>query len=576
MSTEVAKRLVLDIDFKDPKEHFLLADHSTKIPVYGRTTLRLDMGAYSQNIEFCVTEVSDDVILGMDWIRRFKKGELILDGSAGRVFVKKKEEILLPSFKETPELEVVSPHKFKRIMSKDTGDSEYFLFVRKVSSPKSSRVAGPTQQWGQGSEWILEEFADLFPEVLPPGLPPSRPTDLKIELDPNAPAVYRKQYRLSPPEAEELHRQAKVHKDGGRVQASYSQFNAPSLMERKIGTNKLRWCVDYRGLNLWTRSDPYPMPVPEHLIEKMAGSVVFSKIDFLHGYFQTRMHPDSVHLTAFSTDSEHLEFLVMPLGLKNAPAAFMRMMNWTFERLLHRCLVIFLDDLGVHSKSELQHQNDLREVFKIMREHRLYASKDKCLFYTEEIPFLGYIAGREGIRTDPSIIETVINFDVPKNQRSVRMFLGLVGFYRKFIAGFAGKSLALTELLKQDLAFVWTEQCQREFDELKRVITSSPILILPNFEKVFVVTTDAGSGTIAAVLQQDLGKGIQPIRFYSRKMNGAELNYATPEQELLAVVSAIKVFDYYLFGRKFILETDHKALITFSLSRSCRLGSAGG
>lgn len=562
MSVNVAKKLNLQIDWEKPTEHFILADQVTKIPVYGRHCLRLDMGGYCQSMDFSVAGIDDDVILGVDWIGQFKKGELTFDGPTGRVFVKKKEEILLPPYQDKPAIEMVSSKKFARILRKDTGESEYFLLMcRKVSAPKSTRVASEPPAWNSKANWIMEEYGDRFPDKLPPGLPPARPTDLKIELLPGAPEVYRRQYRLSPPEAAELQRQADVHKEGGRVQSSTSPFNAPSLMERKIGTNELRWCVDYRGLNLWTKADPYPMPIAEQLIEKMHGAVVISKIDFLHGYFQSRMHPDSVHLTAFSTEEEHLEFLVMPLGLKNAPASFMRLMHHIFKPLLGVCVVIFLDDIAVFSKSEEEHRIHLTQVFNLMREHQIYASKKKCFFYLDEIPFLGYIVGKNGVRTDPSIIATVKEFEVPRNQRTVRMFLGLVGFYRKFIPGFAGKAQALHELLKSDKVFIWTPECQSDFERLKAAVTASPVLILPDFTKEFIVTTDAGNGTIAGVLQQDHGRGIQPIRYYSRKMNSAEVNYGTSEQELLAVIATIRAFDHYLFGRRFILETDHKALV---------------
>jgi len=365
VNIEVAKRLGARFDWNKPERKFKLANGESEIPVFGTFKVRLDMGAYSKTIPLSVTEISDDILLGVDWIGGFKKGELLLDGVTGEVFINKKMEVKLPPWTGSDGVDIVSPGQFRRIVKKDPGGSEYFLVMnRKVSAPKSTRAATELPKWGPQSKWILEEYGDLFPESLPPGLPPQRPTDLRIELLPEAPIVYRKQYRLSPPEAEDLKRQTTFHKDGERIQDSLSPYNAPSLMERKIGSTKLRWCVDYRGINLWTKKDPYPLPIAEQLIEKMQGAKVFSKIDFLHGYFQTRLHPDSVPLTAFSTDSEHFEFLVMPLGLKNAPASFMRMMNHVFKPLLGKCLVIFLDDLGVYSPDNETHERDLRAVLK--------------------------------------------------------------------------------------------------------------------------------------------------------------------------------------------------------------------
>jgi len=176
-----------------------------------------------------------------------------------------------------------------------------------MSEPKSTRPSTEPQEWNERNQWILDEYSDLFPASLPPGLPPQRETDIKIELVPGAPVVYQRQYQMSPPESAELTRQVEVHKHGERVQSSMSPYNAPSIMERKIGTNELRWCVDFRGINRYTIPDPYPMPIAEQLIERMSGAMYISKIDFLNGYFQTRVHPDSVKYTAFSTEFEHLE-----------------------------------------------------------------------------------------------------------------------------------------------------------------------------------------------------------------------------------------------------------------------------
>ena len=442
-------------------------------------------------------------------------------------------------------------------------NSEFFMVesFRKISQPKSTRVAPAKPEWNPDGQWILDEFADVFRTELPKGIPPARPTDMKIELVPEAVVSHKRQYRLGPVEAAELDRQAEHHLEGERCRNSYSEWNSPSIMERKVGTNELRWCVDYRGLNAVTKPDPYPMPIAEHLIEnypeqksslRLTFCMDISSVDWTKPVGSTLLSQQKPDIWSSP---------IVPLGLKNAPATFMRTMHYVFAPLINKCVIIFLDDIAVFSKNREEHDTHLRMVFELMRKHRFYGSLKKCFFYMDEIPYLGYIVGKDGLRTDPSIISTIKEFVPPTNVRGVRTFLGLTGFYRKFVSGYATKAVPLTELLKEDSPFTWTKECQQAFEELRNALIAEPILALPDFSRSFVLTTDAGNRTVAAVLQQDFGKGLQPVRYWSRRMTKPEENYSTTEQEMLALVEGIKTFDYYLYGQHFYVETDHRALV---------------
>lgn len=577
IDSKIAEKLNLKIKNCDMKIG-LASSEAPKCKAIGMTRQRIDMGAYSKTMDFIVMNCSNDVVLGYDWFRKQEEGnaKVHLSYQTGDATIEIKPGVFvpLPRWHEPTEIKYVSPSQMRRSMRKNRNTSKFFRIIahytdletevaeaRKVSEVKTTRPSLPKPERDPRANWIFEEFADLFPEELPPGLPPKRPTDLKIELYPDAPICYTRQYPLNPLQSADLTRQVRKHVEGGRVRDSFSPYNSASIMEYKPGSNEFRWCVDFRKLNMWTKPDPYPIPNADRLLDKLSGAKVFSKIDFLHGYFQCRISEESVPYTAFSTEEGHYEFLVMPLGLKNAPAAFMRTMHFVFKDLVLVCVVIFFDDIAVYSRNDDEHTEHLRKVLTTMRENRLYASAKKCMFYLPEIPFIGFIAGGEGLKTDPSIISTVKNFVPPRSVREVQIFLGLTGFYRRFIANYALIALPLTDLLKAGTPFKWTPECQAAFETLRDRLCSAPVLILPDFNLMFVVTTDAGNGTIAGVLQQDQGKGLQPVRYWSRKMNQAERNYSTTEQELLAVVEAIKTWSHYLVGRQFILETDHKALL---------------
>jgi len=246
----------------------------------------------------------------------------------------------------------------------------------------------------------------------------------------------------------------------------------------------------------------------------------------------------------------------MPFGLKGAPATFQNYMDVVFQPYLGKFVVVYIDDVAVFSKTREEHLQHLRIVFETMRKHKVFAKRRKCFFMQKKIPYLGHYISKEGIETDPKKIEAVKNWPIPTSVKQVRHFMGLAGYYRKFIRGFADLARPLTELTKETVPYEWTPHCQQAFDKLKEALMSAPILQTPNYDKDFVVTTDASNFAIGGVLAQD---GL-PVAFYSQKLHGAELNWTVHEKELYAVKMALEKWEHYLGQKKFKVLTDNRAI----------------
>jgi hypothetical protein len=405
-------------------------------------------------------------------------------------------------------------------------------------------------------------YRDVFPSDLPLGLPPTREVDHKIELLPGAVPTSRPTYRLSATELAELKKQLEELTKAGFIQPSKSPFGAPILfVKKKDGT--MRMCVDYRALNNITIKNSYPLPRVDELFDRLQGAKYFSKIDLRSGYHQIRIDPGDVPKTAFRTRYGHFEFLVLPFGLTNAPATFMHLMHQAFRKYLDDFVLVFLDDILIFSKTLEEHEHHVQQVLDVLREQKLYAKESKCEFFKTEVEFLGHIVGRDGIRMMEDKVEAVAAWPEPKNVRDVRAFLGTTGYYRKFIKNFSQIASPLSELTKESVKFFWGPDQQKAFKQLKRAMQEGPVLALPDSNLPFIVHTDASGFATGAVLQQDQGKGLQPIAFMSKKMLDAETRYPVHEQELLAIINSLSNWRHYLSGRKFTVKTDHKSLQYF-------------
>ncbi|WVZ97659.1 hypothetical protein U9M48_043174 [Paspalum notatum var. saurae] len=399
------------------------------------------------------------------------------------------------------------------------------------------------------------EYPDVFPEELL-GLPPDREIEFRIDLVPGTAPVSKRPYIMAPDELKELKTQLQEQLDKGFIRPSSSPWGCPALFVEKKDQGGKRLCVDYQPLNAVTVKNKYPLPRIDILFDQLGGATVFSKIDLRSGYHQIKVQKEDIPKTAFSTRYGLYEYLVMSFGLTNAPAFFMYLMNSVFMNELDKFVVVFIDDILVYSKNEKEHEEHLRIVLSRLREHKLYAKFSKCAFWLKEVAFLGHILSAKGVAIDPSKVEDVLNWKQPQTMTKIRSFLGLAGYYRRFIKDFSRISKPMTALTQKNAKFAWSPKCEEAFGTLKKLLTSAPVLAQPNITKPFDVYCDASGSGLGCVLMQE-GR---VIAYASSQLWKHEVNYPTHDLELLAVVYALKKWRHYLLGNTCHIYTDHKSL----------------
>ncbi|GJZ49029.1 putative reverse transcriptase domain-containing protein [Tanacetum coccineum] len=350
---------------------------------------------------------------------------------------------------------------------------------------------------------IVRDFPEVFPEDLP-GLPPARPVEFQIDLIPGAAPVARAPYRLAPSEMKELSEQLQELSDKGFIRPSSSPWGAPVLFVKKKD-GSFRMCIDYRELNKLTVKNRYPLPRIDDLFDQLQGSSIYSKIDLRSGYHQLRVREQDIPKTAFRTRYGHYEFQVMPFGLTNAPAVFMDLMNRVCKPYLDKFVIVFIDDILIYSKDEREHEEHLKAILELLKKEKLYAKFSKCEFWILKVQFLGHVIDSRGIHVDPAKIESIKDWASPKIPTEIRQFLGLAGYYRRFIEGFSKIAKSMTKLTQKGIKFYWGEKEE-------------------NALKVH------------------------------------EKNYTTHDLELGSVVFALKIWGHYLYGNRCTVFTDHKSL----------------
>lgn len=340
----------------------------------------------------------------------------------------------------------------------------------------------------------------------------------------------------------------------GLITPSTSPFASPVLLiQKKDGS--WRFCVDYRRLNELTIKNRFPMPLIEEILEELAGSKYFSKLDMKSGYHQVRMPDSDEFKTAFKTHHGHYQFKVMPFGLTNAPATFQCLMNDVLAPFLRKFVMVFLDDILIYSPTLDTHIHHLSLVLEKLRQHKLYMKRSKCSFAQPQVEYLGHVISADGVATDPDKTKAMACWPVPKSVMDVRAFLGLTGYYRKFVRNYGSIARPLTQLLKKN-QFVWSDEAQMAFEALKQAMLCTPVLALPNFSETFVVETDACDIGIGAVLMQKE----KPIAFLSKALGETHKGKSIYEKEFLALIMAVEKWRAYLQRQEFVIHTDHKSL----------------
>jgi hypothetical protein len=376
----------------------------------------------------------------------------------------------------------------------------------------------------------------MFPDDLP-GMPHDRDIEFSIELLTGTAPISKRPYRMHVKDVAELKKQIEELLSNGFIHPSSSPWGAPTLfVDKKDGSRRM--CVDYRSLNEVTIKNKYPLPRIEDLFDQMRGAKVFSKIYLQSGYHQLKIRMEDIPKTTFTSRYGLYEFIVMSFGLTNTPAYFMYLMNKVFMEYLDKFVVVFIDDILVFSRNEEEHEEHLRLVLQKLQEHQLYVKFSKCDFWLKEVSFLGHIITDGGIAVDPSKVQDVLNWNSPKNVPEMRTFLRLAGYYRRFIEGFSKIVKPLMFLLEKGKEFKWDDKCQACFEELKKKLTTAPVLIMPDIHKGFDVYCDASRQGLGCVLMQE-GK---VIAYSSRQLRKHEQNYPTHDLELATIVHALKIW----------------------------------
>jgi hypothetical protein len=350
------------------------------------------------------------------------------------------------------------------------------------------------------------------------------------------------------------------------IEPSTSPYASPVvLVKKKDGS--VRFCIDFRQLNAVTRFDAEPIPDVEDMFSSLSDKQWFTKVDLTKGYWQIKMAEADKEKTAFRTPQGLFQFKRMPFGLSTAPSTFARMMRMLDLERFHA--MNFFDDILIATCDWTTHLRSIDALLSELSKHGLTARPSKIDVGFREIEFLGHVIGNEQMRPEKSKISRILSVSVPTTKKQVRAFLGLAGFYRRYIPNYASLVAPLTDLTKGFCPnkVKWTSECQTAFDCIKQSLSSDPVVALPDFSKTFTVRTDASSVGIGAVLMQPDSHGhLHPILYASRKLLERETRYSTIERECLALVWAVEKFQRYLYGRHFIVETDHKPLTVLKKS----------
>ena len=512
--------------------------------------VRIALGTQNFVIDALVLELGGlDVVLGVSWLSTL--GKVVMDWKDLSMQFWHNDEMVTLQGQSGRQLQQGFLNSFLEDRKREFSNEWWW-------SP-NVKIEGGKAQINKGIAEVLGSFPQIFQEQIT--LPPEREQVHQINLLPNHGPVNVRPYKYPHHQKEEIEKQVAELLQAGVIRPSMSAFSSPVILVKKKD-HSWRMCVDYRALNKATVPDKYPIPIVDELLDELYGATVFSKIDLKSGYHQIRVHEDDVHKTAFRTHNGHYEYLVMPFGLMNAPATFQSTMNHIFRPFLRKFVLVFFDDILVYSNSEQEHLTHLKQVLTVLMKHCFVANRSKCKFGRLQVDYLGHIISGEGVSVDPEKIKCILEWPEPKNVKEVRGFLGLTGYYRKFVKDYGKIARPLTDLTKKD-NFLWGETAREAFNQLKKIMTTSPVLVLPNFSIPFEVECDAAGRGIGAVLMQNK----QPIAYFSKALSDNNLAKSVYEKELMALVLSIQHWRHYLLGKEFVVYTDHKSLKHFLQQR---------
>ena len=554
-------------------------DSLNSTPITHRVKLLCHYKEHASYEWFFVTDIgSKDMVVGMTWLRShnpdidWKKGKVEFNRCPPTCKGKVSWEEAISNFLD--DASVLTEHSYLHVDSVDhlINSKQHAATQWAIEDLKNKKVltiedirSGP-----------FKEYSDVFEEASYQALPPHRKWDHKIDLVDDWESKVWKQhtYPLSYSEQQELDAFLKENLANGRIRRSESPLASPVFfINKKDGTKRM--VIDYRKLNDITIKNSYPLPRIDELIQKWKGCLFFSALDIRAGYYNVRIKEGDEWKTAFITNRGLFESLVMTFGLTNAPPTFQTMMDSIFIVQIRRGDTgTYIDDIGIATaydptgtfEPEDFHIFVIKQILQLGREHHLYFKPEKCIFLKQEIPWLGHLISGQGIRPDPVKLSGIKDWPVPHNVSSLRSYLGIMSYYRRYIKDFSTTARPLNDLLKKTSTWQWGTAQQEAYQKLKDTLLDDVFLLHPDINQPFILETDASAFAWGAVLSQENSEGKwRPVGCLSGGLTGAEMNYDTHDRELLAIIRALKAFRHWLTGTKypFIILTDHNNLRYF-------------
>uniref|UniRef100_A0A388KKV7 Reverse transcriptase n=1 Tax=Chara braunii TaxID=69332 RepID=A0A388KKV7_CHABU len=528
------------------KERMIVTDYIKDVVC----TFSYGGGELNHKISFLVSDdLPFDMLLGMyylevakplfDWDKKVLKHKLP-DGRTVRL-TKFKASSIINTYG------CLCASAFYNYYKQNEEEGMYLVYV----SEKGEAVKTPPE-----IERVVAKFPDLFEE--PTGVV-EREVVHAIEIIPGSKTPKGRIYRMVPTELDELRRQLKELTEKGWIRPSTSPYGSPVLFVPKKG-GTLRMCIDYRGLNAITVKNAEPLPRIDDLLDRVQGCKYYGKLDLKSGYHQIAKRSEDQHKTAFQTRYGLYEFVVMPFGLCNASGTFQHAMNRIFHAHLDKFVVVYLDDILIFGKSAEEHAQHVETVLSLLQQHKYKVNLKKCEFGRTKILYLGHEVSAEGIRPEDAKVASIRDWPRPQTVTEVRSFLGMCGYYRNFVKNYSTVASPLTDLTRLDTPWDWSDECEGAFKRLKHALMNHEVLMVPDPQKPFIVTTDASQYGIGASLALKDGKKLRPIEYMSKKMPSKKLVKSTYESELYALYKALVHWRHFLLGRFFYLRTDHQTL----------------
>ena len=367
-------------------------------------------------------------------------------------------------------------------------------------------------------------------------------------------------YRVSPQRRSILQVELDYMLENKLITRAMSQWSSPVTLVPKPG-GKFRFCIDYRQVNGVTKTDTYPLPRVDDCIDQVGTSQYITKVDLMKGYWQVPLTCRAREISCFVANNQAFCCEVMPYGLKNAPATFQRLMNQVTQGI-PGC-VVYIDDILLFSQTWESHLEQIALLFSRLDDANLVVNLPKCEFVKDTILYLGYKIGQGQVLPPTAKVDAILKFPTPSNKREIQRYLGMIGYYRRFIVNFSDMTAPLTDLLKKDLKFKWSSKCEEAFNATKNVLSTYPVLRAPNYERTFSLAVDASNKGIGGVLLQEDQSGVlHPICYFSKKLNSAQQNYSVIEKELLGLVLSLQHFNVYVQSAPgpITIYTDHHPL----------------